>query len=165
MSTYYDELRAKHSDLPDSLIGRREGEMLAEACARVDALTEELRIERIHRQELRDYMDRLLTPTPATDELRDKYRGDETELCRALISHANQQERALAHARREAEEAKRDSARLDWLDDRLVVVNEVRSTGCSETLVCHVPAGHGLDDKTTIRDRIDAATAAGRKGA
>lgn len=38
MSKYYDELKAEHADIPDALMGRREGEMLDKACAEVDRL-------------------------------------------------------------------------------------------------------------------------------
>lgn len=34
-------------------------------------------------------------PTPRTDEIRDKFRGDETGLCRELVAHANQLEREI----------------------------------------------------------------------
>jgi hypothetical protein len=36
--SYHDELRTLHGDLPDSLMHRREGEMLDKACAEVDRL-------------------------------------------------------------------------------------------------------------------------------
>lgn len=45
------------------------------------------------------------TPTPRTDELRAKWRGNETELCRALIKNSNELERELTEAKREAEGA------------------------------------------------------------
>jgi hypothetical protein len=37
-----------------------------------------------------------MLPTPNTDEIRDAHRGDTVGLCRALIPHANSQERRIA---------------------------------------------------------------------
>ena len=70
-------------------------------------------------------------PTPITDAVRNQFRGDTGELCRALIRNSNDLERQLAEAReqrdlaiRECETARED--RATW--EKIAIGGELRRT-------------------------------------